>query len=188
MFRQQILNLFLKMQFLFKIRAKNLFFSTAGMPRLFILTSGLACKPLLWQKWTQRVFKCENLKQFSLAKFSILFKLSCNWPSLVFMLSDLKLIRKQSPYRDLSMLGESVRIMQFILRLNNVTDNVLPLDTPVSCARLSERVESILTLKFWPLRKFLIKTGKLPLISASRESFKMLYIHVVSYALSMLLL
>ena len=114
--------------------------------------------------------------------FFIFLRQFCICLSSVGMFSDEYAIAKSSTYRNFSIPVLIDSVMLLILRINSVTNKILPWGTPVSCLYRSELVFPCHTVKVWWERKFLMNAAMFPLFPLLMRSFGIPYLHVVSHA------
>ena len=120
-------------------------------------------------------------KPFSLVHFSTLLRQFCICLSSLGMFCDEYAMAKSSTYRILiPVLIDSVMLL--ILKVNSVIDKILPWRILVSCLYRSELTFPYCTVKVRWERKLLMNATVFPLIPVLWRSFRILYLHVVSYA------
>src|ERR1044072_116566 len=108
--------------------SRNLVSRTTGILVLSIWSVGSQCIRRRLQKCRQTVFVLENLKPFSSAHFCKLLRICCSCLSMKRICLD----RQQENHQHIeNWLPGCMRLtMPFILRLNKLTDNMLPWGHP----------------------------------------------------------
>ena len=161
----------LKFSLLLNIISKYFACWTTGIVWPSIFISGSRWYVLL----LQTIFVSENWKPFSLVYFFILLRQFCICLSSVGVFGDEYVMAKSSTYRNFSIPVLINSVMLLILRINNVTDKILPWGTPVSCLYMSEVMFLWHTIKVRWERKFLMNMAMFPLIPVLWRSFRIPY-------------